>query len=49
MEMEKKSIELFEQMQQEGIQPNHFTYTIALSVCADLAASISWKRDTFSN
>ena len=34
----KEALKLFEQMQQEGIQPDHITYTIALSVCADLAA-----------
>ena len=33
-----EALKLFEQMQQEGIQPNHLTYTIALSICADLAA-----------
>ena len=43
----KESIELFKQMQQEGIQPNHFTFTIALSSCADLA-DLSLGREIHS-
>ena len=43
----KESIELFKQMQQEGIQPDHFTFTIALSACADLAA-LSLGREIHS-
>jgi len=27
---EKESIELFKQMQQEGIQPDHITFTLVL-------------------
>ena len=33
----KEAIELFQQMQQSGIQPNHVTFTVALSACANLA------------
>ena len=43
----KESIELFKKMQQEGIQPNHFTFTIALSSCADLA-DLSLGREIHS-
>src|SRR5258706_14597262 len=34
----KESIDLFQQMQKQGIQPDHITYTIALSACSDLLA-----------
>src|SRR5258708_2470616 len=34
----KESIELFQQMQKQGIQPDCFTYTVALSTCSDLSA-----------
>ena len=37
----KEAIELFQQMQQSGIQPDHVTFTIALSACANLAAFIT--------
>jgi len=33
-----KALELFKQMQQEGMQPNDASFTIALSACADVAA-----------
>jgi len=32
------ALELFKKMQQEGVQPDHFTFAIALSACADLVA-----------
>ena len=38
VEMEKEALELFKQMQQSGVQPDHFTYTVALSACSDLVA-----------
>jgi pentatricopeptide repeat protein len=34
----KEALELFEKMKQEGLQPNQVTYTIVLSICANLAA-----------
>ncbi len=33
-----ESIALFTKMHQEGIQPDHYTYTIILTVCADLSS-----------
>jgi pentatricopeptide repeat protein len=32
----KEALELFHQMQQEGVQPNQWTYTVVLSICTKL-------------
>jgi pentatricopeptide repeat protein len=43
-----EALKLYEQMQQEGIQPNYTIYTVILSVCANLV-DLSWKGNTYSN
>ena len=43
----KESLELFNQMQQSRVQPDHFTYTVALSACADLV-SLSLGKEIHS-
>jgi pentatricopeptide repeat protein len=41
----KEVLELFDQMKQEGLQPNQVTYTIILSMCKS-GCFVAWKKDT---
>ncbi len=37
-EMQQEALELFQQMQQEGVQPNSVTFVGVLNVCASVLA-----------
>jgi pentatricopeptide repeat protein len=43
-----EALKLFEQMQQERIQPDHMTYYYSFNMCR-FSSTFSWKRNTYSN
>ncbi|KAJ7256129.1 hypothetical protein O6H91_Y414900 [Diphasiastrum complanatum] len=40
----KEALDLYEQMKQEGVQPNNFTYVVLLKACASIAALEQGKQ-----
>jgi pentatricopeptide repeat protein len=40
----QRGVELFQQMQHEGVQPDHFTFVVALNACASAKTALEEGR-----